>query len=431
MPLWYLGAAPSEDTSLATVDYVNSLGAQSLSVTDVKQNIKERFTLVTYATATWAGSVINSTLTGQAFARQSDLTTAFTNKIPILGTLKSRADGPIALDVSGKVDPSLITKASTQTFPKLHWSPSTYASLSNITTETNLCTITVNPSIANYRVIVTGTVNAKITADGGYPVVRVRANNSTTGQIVATGYGMSESYGGGKTDIYNSSGSFNYSIPNWANKIDVVLVGAGGGGINDTLGLKGAGGAGGSWAALTLTRGGNISNSVSTITGSVGKGANAENFNLFGYDNRGGTPTTCSPPGLQAISAQGGKTGGGASNDPTLGGSPGNFPFGGKTYQGGPTQSSPGTNGNSPGGGGSGGLMSSGGAGADGAAFFYAYTTDDVSYGQIGIIPEPMTEQSPKLTGTTTLYVNLLRGGTTGTVTTSLNPQVSVMVVPA
>jgi hypothetical protein len=433
MPLWYLGASPSEDTSLATVGYVNSLATQSLSDADVRQKIKDRFSLITYATAPWAEGVINSTLTGQAFARETDLASAFVNKIPVLGALKSRADGPVALDSSGMVDPSLITKASTQTFPRLHWSPSSYPVLSNVTAETNLCTFTVNPSLANYRVFVTGTINAKITADEQYPVIRVRANNVTSGSIVATGYGLGESHGGGIVTTYSTPGSHTYSIPGWATRIDVVVIGGGGGGINASI-STGFGGGAGLWQGRTIIRSQLPTNTI-TLPITVGSGASSANFSIFPSAYGFGGNTVCAVPGTGAssgtLTGEGGKTG---NNQVTIGATlvgsgAQDFSFGKNTYTGSLNQNSPGARGNAPGGGGAGGSSGPGGSGGDGAAFFYAYVDDDTNYGQINVIPAPV---SPVLTGTTTLYVNLLRSSTSASITTSsLNPQISVMVVPA
>lgn len=444
MPLWYFGASPDDNNSVAVVNYVNSLVSQNLSATDVKQSIKNRFSLSTYASGSWADAIVNSTVSGEAFARQSELTVGLSAKIPILGNnssgvpLKSRANGPVALDSTGKVDPSLITKASAQTFPVLSWSPSSYPTLSGVTTEQTICSIPVSSSLSSYRVFVTGTISAKIvpgtfnSADGQYAKIQVRAGNAITGQIVATGYGLAESYRGGVLTPITTAGNYTYQVPSWCNKIDIVLVGAGGGGINDSLGLTGAGGAGGSWAAATLTRGVNFSNSVVSISGVVGKGGDPENFNIFGYNNRGGGATTCFPTGIAGVAAAGGATGGGAHGSPTQGGSPGNYLYAGNTYVGGPAQTTAGGAGNSPGGGGAGGNRSPGGVGANGAAFFYAYTNDDINYGQINVIP---TSTSGSFTGSTTLYVNILREQNGNTVsssitTSSLNPQISVMVVP-
>jgi hypothetical protein len=433
MPLWYLGASPSEDTSLATVGYVNSLSTQSLSDADVRQKIKDRFSLVAYATAPWAEGVINSTLTGQAFARQTDLTSAFAAKIPVLGTLKSRANGPVALDSSGMVDPSLITKASTQTFPRLHWSPSSYPVRSNVTTETNISTITVNPSLANYRVFVTGTINAKITADGQHPVVRVRANNTTTGDIVATGHGLGESHGGGIITTYSTPGNHTYSIPGWATRIDIIVIGGGGGGINAPI-STGYGGGAGLWAGRTIIKSQLPANTI-TLPVAVGSGASNADYSLFPSAYGFGGNTVCTVPGTGessgTLTGAGGKTGNNqvAVGATLVGSGAQNFPFGNNTYTGSLNQTSPGAKGNAPGGGGAGGSSGPGGSGGDGAAFFYAYVDDDTNYGQINVIPASV---SPVLTGTTTLYVNVLRSSTSASVTTSsLNPQISVMVVPA
>jgi hypothetical protein len=144
---------------------------------------------------------------------------------------------------------------------------------------------------------------------------------------------------------------------------------------------------------------------------------------------------------MTTLSAPGGVTG--ENQGSTMrGDSPGNYPPTGKlngwVYAGGGTAGSntstnPAVAGQFPGGGGQGGggLGVAGAVGASGAIIFYAYTNDDVNYGQAGIIPKPLASQSI-LTSPTTLYVTVSRSGTTGTVTTStLNPQISVMVVPA
>jgi hypothetical protein len=441
MPLWYLGATPSEDTSIATVDYVNSLASLSLSAELVKTRIKDRFGLANYASNTWADSVINSTTAGQALARTSDLSAATLSKIPVLGNgVLSRALGPVALDSSGMVNPSLISTASGQTFPKMYWSPSTYPVLSGITTETNITTVTINPSVTSYRVFVTGTINAGTSMDGQFPQVLVRANatgqgTATSGIVVAKGYGMGENYKGGVLTNYFAAGSYTYEIPSWANKIDVVLLGAGGGGIDGGF-VVGEGGGPGEFAAVTLVRGGSGSNGLSpgvfNLTGVVGAGGARGDIFSRPY----GGSTTCVIPNVALGEARGGQAGTAerSPTDPNVanGASPAPYPFGGYTYTGGAAASTY-APGNPPGGGGGGGKTNNPpGVGAPGAAFFYAYTNDDNPYSQVGIIPVSFDSQNTPLTGSTTLYINLVRSGSSGTVkTTSLNPQISVMVVPA
>lgn len=434
MPLWYLGASPAEDTSVATIDYVNSLALQNLSDAEVKQKIKDYFSLVTYATNSWADSVINSATTGQAFARQTDLTSGVANKIPILGNdavtgdpILSRSNGPVALTF-GKVNASLINRASAQTLPVLSWSPSSYPVKTNVYTETTICTVAVNPTLSSYKVFVSGTINALVTADGQYPQINVRVGG-TTGAIVATGYGVGETYPGGDLAWFYDAGPYTYSIPAWANKIDVVVLGAGGGGFN----VGGGGGGAGAWATRTITRGTDIPYNLTALTGTVGQGAPPK-FAVLPIAFGGAT--TCEISGLGTLTGVGGQSG--LNNFHPLGqtgSGPGDLVYGRINYPGGDNQTVQAAAGNPPGGGGAGGGLGEAGAGANGAAYFYAYVTDDYNYGQAAVVPAPLNSQ-PVLTGSTTLYVTVSRGSFTGSQTayvntSSLNPQISVMVVPA
>ena len=225
-----------------------------------------------------------------------------------------------------------------------------------------------------------------------------------------------------------SSPAYNYSIPSWCNKIDVTLIGGGGGGLDGIAISNGLGGNPGSWSSTTLTRGGNLSSGALALTGNIGLGASP------GTSGSGGS-TTCVVPGGSTLSVGGGGSGAhtsGFNNYQGVG--PGNTTYGGITYLGGTTVTAYGTAGNTPGGGGSGGKAalggSAGGYGADGAAFFYAYINDDNNYSQITVLPAPMSTQA-SLTAPTTLYVNVLCSGTGQLSTDSFNPQISVMVVPS
>lgn len=418
MPLWYLGAVPTEDASIATLGFVNSLAAQSLSPQDAKQKIKDYFALTNFASYSWADSVVNSTSSGQAFARQTDLTSGVLTKIPILANgLKSRANGPVALDSSGKVDPSLISRPSEQTFPILSWSPNTYTTRSGVTTEQNIATIPITSSLPSYKVFVTGTINARVTQDGQYPEVVVRVGSG--GNIVARGYGLGENYRGGLMTEIKNAGSYVYQVPAWADFIDVVLIGGGGGAFN----VGGGGGSAGSWASQTFARGNNIN-----FTGVVGSGADPKNLGVT--TTFGGTTTCVTTTG--SMNAGGGQTGKNnfSLNNPQWGSGAADHTHNGIIYKGGVAQSTFGAAGNAPGGGGAGGAIN-GGRGGDGAAFFYAYTSEENNYGQVGIIPVPMNTID-SISGPNTLFVNVLRNGNSASVTTSsINPQISVMVVPS
>lgn len=166
------------------------------------------------------------------------------------------------------------------------------------------------------------------------------------------------------TTAFTGSGLYSYEIPWWATSVDVVLVGAGGGGDNGVTLAVGDGGGSGSWATRTLDRGDNIPWESTIISGAVGAG---------GAPNEGnGAATTATAAGMSTLTAIGGI--GGAATD-SDGESPGERTFNSALYAGGEAQESLGENGNAPGGGGAGGALLGGtsGAGADGAAYFRAY----------------------------------------------------------
>lgn len=434
--LWHLGESPSQDQSIATVDYVKSLEAQSLSSDSIKLAIKERFGLAAYASAVWADSVINNTTPGEAFARTSQLQAAAANRIPVLAANAiSRANGPVALDSSGLVDQSLISLTNNpnrQTFPILYLSPPSYPVLNSITAETNITTVVVNPALSSYRVFVTGTVNARTDADGVFPQIRIRAGGGTptSGVIVAHGYGVGEKYKTGVGSRFNNAGAYIYDIPDWCSKIDVVLLGGGGGGLNGGI-LNGEGGGPGEFTVATLTKGGNLASGIYSLNGTVGAGGTTSNSIVFPSNRPRGGSTTCVIPNVPIGEAQGGRAGDAGTGN-TSGVSPAPYTYGGITYVGGAAAplNAPG---NPPGGGGGGGRNNNApGVGAPGAAFFYAYTNDDYNYGQINVIPTSFENQSTPLSGPTTLYINALRSGSSTSITTSaLNPHISVMVVPA
>ena len=158
-------------------------------------------------------------------------------------------------------------------------------------------------------------------------------------------------------------------IPSWANFVDVVPLGAGGGGhAGGTLGISGEGGDGGHWNSVTWARGTHFSGSGTIITATIGAGGTGGS----GSGDNGGA-TTVSIPGY-SITAAGGAGGDALKvlGDDKNGGSPGNMTYNGVPYYGGQEETSYGETGNAPGGGGAGGnwlTFSAGGNGARGVAF--------------------------------------------------------------
>lgn len=163
-------------------------------------------------------------------------------------------------------------------------------------------------------------------------------------------------------EVFTTPGGFTYSVPAWADRLDVVVLGGGAGGSVGGVDVAGNGGRSGVWKAFTVLRG--DSRWGSTIAGWVGAGG------------RRGTLTES--PGLGADS------GVEIDNPVTFplspagqtwpGDSPGSVAYAGQVYVGGDQQNRYGANGNPPGGGGAGVVAphSAGGEGAPGAVWIYA-----------------------------------------------------------
>jgi hypothetical protein len=172
-----------------------------------------------------------------------------------------------------------------------------------------------------------------------------------------------------ETTLFTTPGTSSIPIPSWANFVEVIALGSGGGGRQGgTWGISGEGGDNGAWSTATWARGTDFtgSPSISVTVGARGVGG------TFGNGGDGGN-TVASIPG-HTVTAAGGE-GGDALNvggSDMSGQSPGNITYGGVPYVGGVTQGTFGANGAAPGGGGAGGNWVSfqfGGNGAAGAVW--------------------------------------------------------------
>jgi hypothetical protein len=185
-----------------------------------------------------------------------------------------------------------------------------------------------------------------------------------------------------RTEAFSAAGANTYAIPSWANQLDVVMVGAGGGGRGgNNVGVHGMGGDAGVWVGETLVRGVDFPVGATTITINVGTGGAGS---AVAAPGGGGTASSRSAiaSGKAAFSASGGAGGIGLNTSLSLGKSPGNFTYGGTTFIGGSTAASnsmsQGQAGKTPGGGGGGGAGNflaggwSGGAGGRGSAWVTA-----------------------------------------------------------
>jgi hypothetical protein len=171
---------------------------------------------------------------------------------------------------------------------------------------------------------------------------------------------------------YDSAGTYTFTIPYWCTKIDLILLGAGGGGTYSAN--NGVGGGAGGWATATLKRGSSdIPWATTTINVTVGLGGPGAPFG--GSAATAGGDTTASwdaAPGATAT-AHGGGAGASTSGLSGDGPNPAVQSVGDAMLTAGAAQPIPGAAGNPPGGGGAGSdIVSGGGNGADGAAIIVA-----------------------------------------------------------
>ncbi|WNO27510.1 minor tail protein [Mycobacterium phage Ageofdapage] len=184
---------------------------------------------------------------------------------------------------------------------------------------------------------------------------------------------------------FNQVGQHTYEIPLWANYVDVIACGAGGGGGSSANFLTGQGGECGHWIAATLVRGRDFAEDATTITVIVGTGGAGGPLNAnAGSDGEPTGIVYVKPDGsVGTITAPGGQHGGPGPvhngdnpNSASAGMGAPNYQYRGATYFGGPDASyAPGS---TPGGGGAGGFSySAGSAGGRGAAWLVARQSED------------------------------------------------------
>ncbi|AKU45326.1 minor tail protein [Mycobacterium phage Madruga] len=201
------------------------------------------------------------------------------------------------------------------------------------------------------------------------PIISV--SDSGVGQDVGTGIFTPQA---GVTTTITATGSTTYTIPVWCRYIDIILLGAGGGGRG--LGLIGAwgnGGEAGKWYVVTLERGVDIPWTLISFTVNVGTGGNGGSQS-GSSPGSAGNPTTAVISGVGTLTGAGGAGGTGTLNYPGKAVSPSSQTVAGQTYTGGGEQSSAAQQGIPPGGGGAGSIVTfvSGGPGARGQAWIRA-----------------------------------------------------------
>ena len=195
-------------------------------------------------------------------------------------------------------------------------------------------------------------------------VPQVTANFGGGGTLSATaGF---PSHAAARTN-YTSAGAATYTIPWWANKVDVVIIGGGGGGNKGGAFNTGPGGTAAVWSTITITRGSDIPWTTASMSVTVGSGGTG------GSTGGAGGNSVVSATGMTTRTANGGAGGTAACGWPGCGAS--NVTYNSQTYTGGAGGGGGGGTGTAPGGAGGGGNLFNGGGGngAQGQVSFYAY----------------------------------------------------------
>lgn len=166
---------------------------------------------------------------------------------------------------------------------------------------------------------------------------------------------------------FSATGAYNYSVPFWCDRVDIILIGGGKGGSQGLFG--GVGGQAAAWLSITMVRGAGIPWTTTSITGTVGLGGTSNS------GNGGNTTATATGMTTQTATGQTALQGSGVAGQ-----SRSNLVFNSQTYTGGTGGASAGQAGTAPGAGGAGGggLGGASGAGGAGRAFFFAYQNGTV-----------------------------------------------------
>jgi hypothetical protein len=213
------GGNPKQSLDVVDQDYVNSLLAANMSQGNVTTRIAAD--LSAYATQSFANTAMTSLVT-PAQVQAADANYAATTAI-------GQPLGPMALSALGQISPSLINAASTQQWPTPLYSPAAYQSVP-VVTDTPLLLFSQAQSYPGYPYVLecTGIMDAQVPLTDSptcLPQVLIR-QGSTTGPIIAFGYGVGESYSWGQASLGVQSTAQLGSGAEWAQYYNTTSFGA-------------------------------------------------------------------------------------------------------------------------------------------------------------------------------------------------------------
>lgn len=428
----WVGADPSNAKDIVTVGYVQSqISTLNLPQATVDSLVAAGFT--SYADLSW----VNAQAVFNASKAYVDGTGGVNPNGGDAGRLhlsqKNQPSGIAALGAtSAKVDRSRLGIGSTQRFPTPYYSPSSYPSspVSAGLTEVTYDTMTIADPGYTYKILIDGALDGASNRDGYCPIVLVRLG-STSGPVIAWGYGCPEVYSAALATPIVTPGPFSWPIPSWASYIDILLLGGGGGGSSGLGAVLtwGDGGYAASWAIASPVVGSTaLPTGTTHITGNIGVGGAPGRSGLFSNPGKPGTATTATYH-TTTMTSPGGAGGSGIEGNQN-GQDAGTGTASGYTYPNG---------GHGVGGrGGAGGIIFGGVGtpGGGGLAMIVPHPPGtDWNAGPIPIVPGPLANQS-QLTGASTLYIQVLRmpgdNTSTGSIAVStLAPSLYAFTIPA
>lgn len=386
-----------------TIPTISTSGTKNVVITTSAGSVTAANAFTYYLAPTYTGispdrggAGTSATITGNNFV--SGNTTVTVGGVSAATTYNSATQLTVtipSISTSGAKDVIITTAGGTVTATGVfnYYLPPTYSGISIPQGKTGLSvnisgsnftsgstTVTIGESVANTIFNNTSSLTVTIpviATEGAKNIVITTLGGSTTATNAFTYY---NSYSPSIIN-YTAAGLGTYTIPSWANYVDVVLVGAGGGGHGSQALCAGDPGLPGSWgSSVTLTRGVSITWGTMNINYTVGTGGIGGPNGLAIFNPAPGTAGT-----LSSVSASGwaGFSGAGGSGGQNVcpvdnNGSaegPGNLTYNGVTYTGG-TYVFGAQNGSPPGGGGGGGrsgFSEYGGNGANGSVWFRAY----------------------------------------------------------
>lgn len=185
--LTYVGKTPAAATDLTNLGYDEGIATASLTQTQVDTLLNTAF--APYVTKSYVDTQDGFNAT-KSYIDTGDATRLHLSQIGV-------NSGIAGLLATGKVEVARVNVSSTQRFPAGYYSPAAYNTGNITNASTTVPTQVYTFSVADpgfvYKLLITGMVDASTSVDGQYPIITIH-QGATTGQVLAAGTGLQETY---------------------------------------------------------------------------------------------------------------------------------------------------------------------------------------------------------------------------------------------